>query len=137
MSQQEEYYIENSGSYYRQEPTDSFLAGLLFCYKTIDYSDYIRLKIEFERKYEVEVVDREDLMVKLVAYGTTINLVDDYDDVLQVDGKYITVKYYLYSLTSKEVRDFLDLKEPKENSIKNYLRYIKKSLEQKKHGKRK
>lgn len=125
MPQYEEYYIEKEGEYYREISTDSFLAGILLCKNTINYlSEYWKLIEAFENNYQVSVVGQENLVVNIVVQDTTIRLVDDYDKIICVNGEYIDVRSYLYSLASDEVKEFFGLKEPKRKSLKKYLDYL-------------
>jgi len=125
MSQYEEYYIEDNGEYYREIPTSSFLAGILFCKNKIDFmTEYSKLQEDFERKYRISVSGQESLAVKIAVEGTTIRLVDDYNKVINVNGRVMDVRSYLYSLTTPEVREYFDIEEPRTNIFSNYWRYI-------------
>ena len=125
MSQNEEYYIENDGDYFREISTNSFLAGIFFCKNKIEYfSEYSKLKDDFEKKYHVSVVGQEDLDVSIVVEGTSIRLIDDYSDIINFNGKIMDVRTYLYLLTTSEIREYFDIKEPKNNIFKNYWNYF-------------
>lgn len=125
MLQYEEYYIEDNGDYYREIPTSSFLAGVLFCKNKIDFmTEYSKLQEDFERKYKIAVSGQESLGVKIAVEGTTIRLIDDYNKVINVNGRVMDVRSYLYSLTTPEVRDYFGIEEPRTNTISNYWRYI-------------
>lgn len=125
MSQYEEFYFEMGGDYYREIPTSSFLAGILFCKNEINFLDeYPKLKEDFERIYMVSVVGPEDLAVELVVQGTSIRLMDDYNKIIKVHGKVMNVRSYLYSLTTVEVRDYFDIQQPRNNTLKNYWNYL-------------
>lgn len=125
MSEYEEYYIENDGDYYREISTTSFLAGVLFCKKEIDLmSEYSKLEKDFEKKYRISVTGQECLNVSVVVQGSKIKLLDDYSKVINVSGRLMDVRSYLYSLTTPEVREYFDIEEPRTNTFANYWRYI-------------
>ena len=125
MSQYEEYYIENKGEYYREISTTSFLAGVLFCKKEINIiSEYSKLEKDFEKKYKMSVTGQESLDVSIVVQGNKIRLLDDYNKVINVNGRLMDVRSYLYSLTIPEVREYFDIEEPKTNTFLNYWRYM-------------
>jgi len=121
MLEREDYFIENDSEYFREIPASSFLAGIFFCKSEIEYlSEYVKLLTDFEEKYLLTITGQDDLQVKLVVEGTTIKLVDDYNKIINVNGKLMTVRSYLYSLTTDEVREYFQIEEPKNNTIKNY-----------------
>ena len=125
MSQNEEYYIENDGDYFREISTNSFLAGILFCKNSIDFmNEYCKLQEDFENKYKLSVVGQEDLAVNVIVEGTKIRLVDDYDKIINIDGKIMNVRNYLYSLTTPEVRKYFGIEESRNITLKNYWNYI-------------
>lgn len=125
MSQYEEYYIENEGEYYREISTNSFLAGILFCKNSVDFvSEYNKLQEDFENKYRVSVVGQEDLIVNVIVEGTKIRLVDDYNKIINVNGKIMNVRSYLYSLTTPEIREYFSIEQPRNNTLKNYWTFI-------------
>ena len=125
MSQYEKSYIENNGEYYREISTTSFLAGVLFCKKRIDLvNEYAKLEKDFEVKYGIMINSQEYFDVNIVIRNLVIELVDDYDKVINVNGKLMDVRSYLYSLTTPEVREYFGINEPRSNVILNHLRYV-------------
>ncbi len=127
MSQYNDYYTENDMEPYRELSEDSFLAGILFCKNEVDYiKEYSKLKEDFEKQYKVEMVGgrQENLNLNIVVEGTNIKLVDDYDKIICVNGKYIDVRSYLYSLTSDEVRKYFGLQQQKQDLFKKYWKYL-------------
>ena len=43
----------------------------------------------------------------------------DYNKIINVNGRIMSVRSYLYSLTSNEVREYFNIEEPKNNIIRN------------------
>ena len=125
MSQNEEYYIENDGDYFREISTSSFLAGILFCKNSIDFmNEYFKLQEDFERKYKVSIIGQEDLAVNVIVEGTIIRLVDDYNKIISVNKKFMSVRNYLYSLTTPEVREYFGIEETKNSTLTNRWGYL-------------
>lgn len=125
MSQNEEYYIENDGDYFREISTNSFLAGIFFCKNSIDFiNEYSKLQEDFENKYKVSVIGQEDLAVKIIVEGTKIRLVDDYDKIIKINGKIMNVRSYLYSLTTPEVKEYFGIEEFRNITLKNCWSYL-------------
>lgn len=125
MSQYNRYNIDIEGDYFREISTNSFLAGILYCKKSIDFmNEYFKLQEDFENKYKISVVGQEDLNVNIVVEGTSIRLIDDYEKIININGKKMSVRSYLYSLTTPEVREYLNIEEPINTIKKNYWNFL-------------
>lgn len=95
---------------YEEESFNSFLAGVLLKEKKIDELEFCKLMGSFERKYKVDINGvGNEFYLPIYLEGNEIRLLKNYDDVILINGKNITVKNYLYSVTSSRVREFFEL----------------------------
>lgn len=100
--------VHNEKNEYREEKFSSFLGGIFLTRKTISNFDFFNLLEKFQYKYSVYIID-EDLNIMLDISNNTISLIDDYDTPVVYNNKKMTVRDYLYTITSSNVREFFGL----------------------------
>ena len=87
-------------------------------------NEYFKLQEDSENKYKVSVVGQEDLFVNIIVEGTKIRLVDDYNQIININGKIMNVRSYLYSLTIPEVKEYFGIEESRNITSKNCWGYL-------------
>lgn len=117
-----------------EESFISFLAGVLYTRKSINNYEFMRLMRGFEEKYNVSLVGYDNILILICSDDKRIYLKDDFDDRLLINGNLITVKDYLYSLTTDKVREYFDIaeyNETKRNGTFSKKKFRKKIATQK------
>lgn len=98
-----------------EESFNSFLAGVLLVRRRIDNFSFFNLMNSFEINYNVDIVSIDnDIRVPIYLDDNEIRLLKDINDKIMIDGKCMTIKDYLYSVTTPRVRHFLDIPEIEE-----------------------
>lgn len=94
------------------ESFNSFLAGVLLTRKKIDNYSFFQLMNKLQNEYDITIVsDATDIKLFLYFSDNDINMRNDYDDVIIINNKKMTVKEYLYSFTTPRVREFFGLND--------------------------
>ena len=104
---------------------NSFLAGVLLTRTKISNFIFFNLLNSFEKTYNVSVIsegnlcdEESDIYLPIYLDDTSIVLRKNYDDILTINGKRMTVKDYLYGLTCPEVREYFNILK-KGSNLKN------------------
>lgn len=94
------------------ESFNSFLAGVLLTRKKIDNYSFFQLMNKLQNEYDITIVsDATDIKLFLYFSDNDINMRNDYEDIIIVNNKKMTVKEYLYSFTTPRVREFFGLND--------------------------
>lgn len=117
-----------------EESFNSFLAGMFLTRKSIKNFEFFNLMNSFSDNYGVEIVTvGNDIDVSLCFDNDTVKLLDDIDDVRIINNQQITIKEYLYSITSSRVREFFKISDAENKKIDlNKSKSMVKSLFRKK-----
>lgn len=108
---------QDGGSWYEESFT-SFLAGVLFTRRFISNFEFFELMNKFENLYSVSISSGEDMVVPIHLDDNGIYLNKNYDDIIVINKKKITVRDYLYSLTTSNVRTFFGIPDVKDDNVK-------------------
>ena len=91
----------------------SFLAGFFLVSRSSTCGELSYLMNDFTNRFNIYIDDDNDDLYffdKLVCFrDKDINLRYDYDDIVNINGNIYRVNDYLYSLTTKEVRDYFNI----------------------------
>ena len=87
---------QNEENYYEEVSFNSFLAGVLLTRRVVSFRELRDLENSFVNMYNVKISGLDNLIVRVVFEGENIRLVNDYNDVINVNGKLITVSDYLF-----------------------------------------
>ena len=109
------------------ESFNSFLAGVLLTKKRIGNLEFANLMCEFENSYNVCIASSDDVEIPVYLDDKSISIHNDYEDIVIIGNKSMTVYDYLYSLTSLRVRNYFNLKNEKMVNVKE-VKSIKKTL---------
>lgn len=117
----------------------SFIAGALYQNKKIEYSYFGFIITSFYKINKVNIEEPDcdcDKLSKFVGFHDNfIILLKDYNDAITIDGKEISVRDYLYKLTTPLVRNYFNIPERsisdtdssnENNFAKNILNKIRK-----------
>lgn len=94
----------------------SFLAGLLLCYKKIEYFALCEKVMIFTGVTNFDVVgEGSELSSVLCFEDNKLCLKSDYDDQVYYEGNVYVLEELLFSFTNEIVRDYFKLNERYEN----------------------
>ena len=108
---------------YMEEKFSSFVGGLFLTRRDISNFEFCELLNNFQDEYNVNIAD-DDLLVEIELTNNAMFLIDDYDDVIVYNNKKMSVKEYLYTITSLNVRNFFGLNYNLKQDIKNLKRKL-------------
>jgi len=116
-----------------EESFTSFLAGVLYTRRAISNLEFFELMNRFENMYDVTIYSGEDIKIPIYLEDRGISLRKNYDDMVIVDNKKITVGNYLYSVTTPNVREFFGIPDikVKESVVKLNNPFIRRKLKRK------
>lgn len=104
----------------------SFIAGALYENRRIENINFGYLLSDFCNVNDVDVGDDDEKIDSIVELDDkSIYLTREYDDIIIINGQKMTLKEYLYSLTTPIVRKYFNIPEV-ENKINNSDKLIKK-----------
>ena len=109
MSYDDEFTYYDDDKSIDSESFSSFLAGILLTRKRIKNFEFLTIMSDFERKYGVNIVGRNELNIRININNDSIYLPSNYDDFIIINKKKIYVKDYLYSSTSDRIREYFDI----------------------------
>lgn len=110
---------DGDNSYCNDESFNSFLAGIFLTTECIKNLDFFEQLSEFENKYSVSIISGSgDIQIPIYFDDNFMQMHADYDDIININGLEMTVRDYLYSLTSFRVRNFFNISLPQEREVR-------------------
>lgn len=91
----------------------SLLSGILLFKKEVDNNEILNIMYHYERMYNIDVIDDElpniiYCLVNMDDKGVSINSGLDYNSIISINGKKVTLGNYLRKNTNGEIMDFLE-----------------------------
>ena len=91
----------------------SLLSGILLFKKEVDNNEILNIMYHYERMYNIDVIDDElpniiYCLVNMDDKGVSINSGLDYNSIISINGKKVTLGNYLRKNTNGEIIVFLE-----------------------------
>lgn len=91
----------------------SLLSGILLFKREVDNNEILNIMYHYERMYNIDVIDDElpniiYCLVNMDDKGVSINSSLDYNSIISISGKKVTLGNYLRKNTNGEIMDFLE-----------------------------
>ena len=91
----------------------SLLSGILLFKKEVDNNEILNIMYHYEKMFNVDVIDDElpniiYCLVNMDDKGVSINSSLDYNSIISISGKKVTLGNYLRKNTNGEIMDFLE-----------------------------
>lgn len=91
----------------------SLLSGILLFKKEVDNNEILNIMYHYERMYNIDVIDDElpniiYCLVNMNDKGVSINPSLDYNSIISINGKKVTLGNYLRRNTNGDIMDFLE-----------------------------
>lgn len=99
-----------------EESFNSFLAGIFLTRRSINNFEFFSCMNSFINLYNVDIASiGNDICVPIYFDDKEIKMIKNIDDIICVNNKNITVREYLYSLTTVRVREFFKIPDVRSN----------------------
>lgn len=99
-----------------EESFNSFLAGIFLTRRSINNFELFSYMNSFVNLYNVDIASiGNDICIPIYFDDIEIKMIKNIDDVICVDNRNITVREYLYSLTTARVREFFKIPDVQSN----------------------
>ena len=101
-----------------EESFNSFLAGVFLTTEKINNFEFFNYMNEFSNMYNVDIVGiGNDICIPIYFDDNEIKITKSMEDIICVNHANITVREYLYSLTSNRVREFFNISDIQNKSL--------------------
>lgn len=99
-----------------EESFNSFLAGVFLTRRSINNFEFFSYMNSFVNLYNVDIASiGNDICVPIYFDDIEIKMIKNMDDVICINNRNITVREYLYSLTTARVREFFKIPDVRSN----------------------